>query len=80
MDVGHFLCYERGSRARVEPHFSDGFLRGGGALPEDWRRLARIVDAASLCESLTHENLPESVVPELVELARAAVEDRDPVL
>jgi fructokinase len=80
MDVGHFLCYERGSRPRLEPHFSRGYLRAGGVLPEDWRRLVRIVDTASLCESLTHEFLPESVVPELMELARAAVEDRDPVL
>jgi aminoglycoside phosphotransferase (APT) family kinase protein len=80
MDVGHFLCYERPSRARVEPHFSNGYLSAGGVLPEDWRRLARVVDAASLCESLTHEYLPENVIPELVELARATVENRDPVL
>jgi aminoglycoside phosphotransferase (APT) family kinase protein len=80
MDIGHFLRYERWSRPRVEPHFSNGYLNAGGVLPEDWRRLARIVDAASLCESLTHEYLPEEVVPELVELVRATVEDRDPQL
>jgi aminoglycoside phosphotransferase (APT) family kinase protein len=77
-DFGSFLRYERASRPVAEPHFSTGYSQAGGRLPEDRRRLARLVDLAALCESLTHEQLPESVVEELVELMRATVEDRKP--
>ncbi|MGA7560085.1 MAG: phosphotransferase [Terriglobales bacterium] len=79
-DVGHFLRYERASRAVVEPHFSNGYLHAGGKLPRKWRQLARVVDLTALCESLTHDELPETVVSELVELVRATVENRDPLL
>jgi aminoglycoside phosphotransferase (APT) family kinase protein len=77
-DLGHFLCYERATRPVVEPHFSKGYREAGGTLPENWRQLARVVDLTSLCESLTHDQLPDGVVAELVELVRATVENRDP--
>lgn len=77
-DLGHFLRYERGSRPLAEPHFSDGFLHAGGRLPQNWRQLARVVDLTALCESLTHDELPDAVVAELVELVRATVENRAP--
>ncbi len=50
------------SRPLVEPNFSDGYLHAGGKLPQDWRQLARLVDLTALCESLTHDELPETVV------------------
>lgn len=78
-DVGHFLRYETLSRPRVEPQFSQGFMEAGGTLPDDWRRLARVVDLMALCESLTHDALPSTIVSELIELVAATVEDRDPV-
>jgi aminoglycoside phosphotransferase (APT) family kinase protein len=78
VDVGHFLRYECVSRPKVEPHFSNGYLQAGGTLPPDWRRLARVVDLVALCESLTHDALPDEVVAELLELVRATVENRDP--
>jgi aminoglycoside phosphotransferase (APT) family kinase protein len=78
-DLGHFLRHERASRPVVEPHFSEGYLRAGGKLPQNWRQLARLVDLTALCESLTHDELPETVVNELVELVRATVENRDPI-
>ena len=77
-DLGHLLRYERYSRPLVEPHFSRGYQDGGGALPKDWRHLARVIDLTALCESLTHDQLPATVVSELVELVRATVEGRDP--
>ncbi|MGA7080484.1 MAG: phosphotransferase [Terriglobales bacterium] len=79
-DLGHFLRYERASRTVVEPHFSDGYLHAGGKLSQNWRQLARVVDLTALCESLTHDELPKTVVSELIELARATVENRDPQL
>ena len=78
IDVGHFLRYETLSHPKVEPHFSNAYLRTGGWLPDGWRRLARIVDLTALCESLTHEALPSALIAELIELVSATVEDRDP--
>ena len=79
-DVGHFLRYERASRAFAEPHFSQGYRHAGGILPQEWRALARVVDMTALVESLTHEQLPDEIVTELVELICATVESRDAVL
>ncbi len=77
-DIANFLRYERASYPLAEPHFSAGFKQAGGVLPEDWRRLARLVGLAAICESLTHEDLPGDISSELVELVQATVEDRDP--
>lgn len=79
-DVGHFLCYEREARPMLEPHFSRGFVEGGGALPQDWRQVARLVDLTGLCESLTRDDLPDEIAKELVELVHATVEDCEPQL
>jgi len=79
-DLGHFLRYERAARPCAEPNFSRGYLHAGGILKQDWRHLARLVDLTALCESLTHDQLPDEVVAELVELIRAIVEGRDPML
>ncbi len=73
-DVGRFLRYERAAAPLAEPCFSTAFTHAGGRLPHDWRRLARILDLAAICESLSGARLPEAFVPELVELLRAAVE------
>jgi hypothetical protein len=43
----------------------------------DWRQLARLIDLTALSESLTHDELPDAVVAELVELARGTVENPD---
>jgi aminoglycoside phosphotransferase (APT) family kinase protein len=77
-DLGNFLRYERAERPIAEPHFSTGYLRAGGALPPDWRRLAKLMDLTAVCESLTHEQLPGDVTRELLEIVRATVESRDP--
>jgi fructokinase len=80
IDIGHFLRYERDSRPCAEPHFSRGYVQAGGILPDNFRSLARAVDLIALCESLTHDDLPETVVTELLELVRATVEQRDTIL
>ena len=77
-DVGNFLRYERKQLPLVEPHFSRGFVAGGGLLGEDWRQLARVIDLTALCESLTREELPADVENELLDLVQATIADRDP--
>jgi Ser/Thr protein kinase RdoA (MazF antagonist) len=66
IDVGHFLRYERALRPVLEPNFSAGYLDAGGKLPKNWRQLAKVLDLASLCENLTHDELPDAVVAELI--------------
>jgi aminoglycoside phosphotransferase (APT) family kinase protein len=78
LDVGNFLRYERNALPLREPYFSRAFVRAGGRLPDDWRRIARVIDLTALCEKLTRDELPEDVLTELLELISATVEDRDP--
>jgi aminoglycoside phosphotransferase (APT) family kinase protein len=77
VDVGHMMRYERRGRPLVEPWFSEGFLAGGGTLPADWRDLSRAVDLMALCEFFTRPDLPESMVPELLESIAATTDGRD---
>ena len=76
VDVGSFLRYETDDRPSREPHFSRGFERGGGRLPDDWRRLARFVDLVALCGLLTELDLPSALVPEVADLVRTAIRVR----
>jgi fructokinase len=79
-DIGSFLRYEHETRPLLEPHFSQGYLRAGGELAGNWRELSRWTHLLAICESLTHDDLPETIAAELVDLARATVEHRDPEL
>jgi aminoglycoside phosphotransferase (APT) family kinase protein len=72
-DVGHILRYDRLTPPLMQPHFAAGFREGGGALPENWRDLARVLDLTALCDVLTRPGLSESVVAELVELVVATM-------
>ena len=79
-DIGHFLRYEKEATPRYEPHFSRAYLTAGGALPDDWRHLARTIDMIAGCEALTHDRLSTDMGAEWTELVQATVEDRDSVL
>jgi hypothetical protein len=57
-----------------------GHLHAGGTPPQHGRRLARLVDVTTLCESLTRDQLPDAIVAELIEIISAVVETRDPRL
>ena len=80
LDVGHFLRYETDRLPSCEPHFSRGFAEHGGKLPDNWREIVRVIDLTGLIECLTHEELPADVEAELLELARATIEQRDDLL
>jgi aminoglycoside phosphotransferase (APT) family kinase protein len=72
-DLGSFLRYEKPAQPLIEPHFSVGYRDAGGNLPDDWRILARVLDCATICESLASDRLPEAYVPELSGLLEATV-------
>ena len=75
VDVGHFLRYEKKTRPLREPFFSAGFLEHGGKLPEDWWRLARVIDLTGFCDVLTREALPDEIVSEVLDLIHATLDD-----
>ena len=70
-DIASFLQYESRLSPSREPHFSQGYKRGGGRLPDGWWQLARIVGLTSQCESLTQAELPTEIVDEIVDLVQA---------
>ena len=74
LDVGNFLRYERPSAPLREPHFSSAFVEFGGSLPDDWRRISKVVDLTGLVECLTHECLPDEVAIEILELINSTLE------
>jgi len=77
-DLGSFLRYDRAPSDRAprdradaplaEPHFSEGYRQAGGELPDDWRRLARLLDLAALCAALAKDDLPAEAAQELIAL------------
>jgi fructokinase len=69
-DIASFLQYEHLHRPSREPHFSRGYQRAGGKLPEAWWQLARIVGLSRQCETLTQLDLPAEIVTEVAELVR----------
>jgi fructokinase len=79
LDVGHLLRYEKRETPLLEPFFSRAFVQHGGKLPDNWRKIARVIDLTALVEFLTHRDLPEDIKSELFELIQATLEDRDPV-
>ena len=80
LDVGHFLRYEPISTPVIEPYFSQGFVEHGGQLPDNWREIVRAIDLGGLVECLTHDELPNEVRIELLELINATLDHRDPNL
>ncbi len=73
IDFGNFLRYEHTSQLLTEPHFSTGYLHGGGTLPNHWWFLTKVIDLLALCENLTRDQLPENAAVELVELVSVTV-------
>ena len=73
LDVGHFLRYERRDTPLREPHFSRAFVESGGLLPDNWRRISQVVDLTGLVECMTHEQLPDELAIEILELINSSV-------
>jgi len=73
LDVGHFLRYEPQDTPLREPYFSRALVEFGGFLPDDWRRISRVIDLTGLVECLTHDRLPEDVAGEILQLIHSTL-------
>lgn len=79
LDVGHFLRYEAQDTPSVEPYFSRAFVESGGSLPDDWRRISLVLDLTGLVECLTHEDLPDDVAIEILQLIDSTLKSCHPI-
>ena len=68
LDIGHYLRYESQDMPLREPYFSRAFVESGGFLPDDWRQLSMVLDLTGLVECLTHDDLPNDVADEILQL------------
>ena len=73
VDVGSFFPYATEDNPSLEPRFSRGYERGGGHLPSDWRRLARLVDLANLGELMAEPDVPHEIVVEVCNHVRMTI-------
>jgi aminoglycoside phosphotransferase (APT) family kinase protein len=55
-DIGNFLRYSARQRPEYESAFIAGYLEAGASLPEDWRRLVRLVDLINLLDFLGRQD------------------------
>lgn len=75
IDVGHFLRYEKTDANLREPFFSSAFVESGGFLAADWRRISQVLDLTGLVHCLTHEQLPDDVACEILQLIKSTLEN-----
>jgi aminoglycoside phosphotransferase (APT) family kinase protein len=73
IDVGHFLRYETRGAPLREPYFSRAFVEHGGVLPSDWRRLSQVLDLTGLVHCLTHDQIPDDVASEILEMIKSTL-------
>ncbi len=66
IDFAIFLRDEDSRPAGYGDAFVAGYLAAGGVLPDDWRRLARLVDVLNLLQML--QNRPAADLPSMVKL------------
>jgi aminoglycoside phosphotransferase (APT) family kinase protein len=75
-DVGSLFRYPRRYSETFRQRFERGYRDAGGALPEDWLRTARLLDATRLVATLNEERELPVVFAECRELIEAVVTER----
>jgi aminoglycoside phosphotransferase (APT) family kinase protein len=74
-DVGNFLRYSARQPSAYESGFIQGYQAAGGALPDDWKRLSRMVDLINLCDFLNRADDNATVVRDVRPLVQATLDD-----
>ena len=54
-DIGNMLRFSEELPPAYQSAFIRSFEENGGALPENWRKLARLLDVSALCDFLTRD-------------------------
>jgi len=74
-DIGNFLRYGARYVPEYEAGFVEGYLEAGGALPNDWRRLARLVDLINLFDFLGRHDATGTIVRDVRPLLEATLSE-----
>jgi len=74
-DIGNFLRYSARQQPAYESGFSDGYLAAGGILPDDWKRLSRMVDLINLCDFLDRAEDNPTIVNAVRPLVQATLDE-----
>jgi aminoglycoside phosphotransferase (APT) family kinase protein len=73
-DIANFLRYSERQPPAYRTEFVRGYLDGGGVLPDDWFRLARLGDLMGLCETLSRRHTDPQVPRDLVPLVERTID------
>lgn len=76
-DVARFLQYEKSDQPSREPHFTRGYVAGGGVLPRQWWQTTRLINLVHQCQLLAEPAIPGAIVGEVRELIRCTVQGRN---
>lgn len=76
-DVGILFRYDASFPALFESGFVAGYREQGGSLPDDWRRLARLLDLVNLCEFLNTADRSGRLVTDVTDLIVATLAGRE---
>ena len=74
-DIGIYLRHSASLPPAYLDGFIDGYLDAGGDLPDDWRRLARLIDLISLCYFLERPEEDPAVVRDVRPLIETTLSD-----
>ncbi len=73
-DIANFLRYCERQPSAYRTEFVRGYLAGGGILPDDWFRLARLCDLMGLCESLSRPEKDPARTRDLAPLVERTID------
>ena len=73
-DLANFLRYSERQPPTYRTEFERGYLAGGGTLPDDWFRLARLTDLMSLCEFLSRSDADPAIARDVVPLIERTID------
>lgn len=74
VDIGNMLRYE-GRGSLFEETFIEGFVSGGGNLPDNWRRRAKLEDLVALCDLLNRTESGKNRIADLKRLIVGTMDD-----
>lgn len=74
-DVGQMIRYDRAFHPAFTPAFARSFAAHGGALPQGWKRTARMLDLFNLLDFLGDTGREEALVGDVVALIDATLQE-----
>jgi aminoglycoside phosphotransferase (APT) family kinase protein len=74
-DVGNFLRYSARQQPAYESGFVNGYRAAGGQLPDDWKRLSRMVDLINLSDFLNRAESDSPIVTDVRPLVQRTLDD-----